>query len=163
VPALASEPELVTQDPNEVILPPSPARLSAARIAIAGSILLALAALTLIFYRSFAVVEPTSAVIVIGDPDFDGAEVVVEPAAFSPEIPAARATLSAENNYQTPVLLRPGVYRITITSGDRELLRQRFRVEAYKGQEYLLGKAAERKLATTRPKTSPATRPTRPE
>jgi hypothetical protein len=156
----APEPELVTQDPNEDLTPPSPARLNAARLAIIASIALTLCALTLVFYRSYAVVEPTSAVIIYGDPTLDGAEIFVRPDVLSPDFPAARATLSADNNYQTPILLRPGNYWITITHKGqvRPLLQTRFTVLAYSGQQYFLGQAAINAMGL-KGKPAPATRP----
>ena len=149
-----SEPTLVTQDPNEVITPPTPGRRRAARVAIVASIALTAAALTTVFYRSFAVIEPTSAVIVIADPSFDGAEIVVRPDVLSPSYPESRAILSADNNYQTPVLLRPGDYLITITLDGNVILKDKFPVQAFKGRQYLLGKAADQKNPP--PKTRPA-------
>jgi hypothetical protein len=149
---------MVTQDPNESFVPPTPGRRNAARAVILLSILVTLVALATIFYRSFAVIEPTSAVIVIGDPSLDGAEIVVRASDFSSGSLESTATLSADNNFQTPVLLRPGVYLITITYQDRVLLKEQFSVEPYRARQYFLGLAAQNAQSVPRAKTRPATR-----
>lgn len=141
-PPAAPLPVLMTHDPNEDFTPPTAGRLAAARVVISASIILTVAALATVFYRSFAVIEPTSAVVVVGDPSLDGAEISVTPDAFSSDYPESFATLSPDNNYQTPILLRPGTYWITITHKEHLILRDKFPVEAYKGQQYLLGEPA---------------------
>ena len=124
----------------------TPQRLLFARAVIILSAAITLAAFATIFYRSVTISEPTSAIVVEGDASFDGTLIFVT----STEYPSARAKLSVENNYKTPVLLHPGIYSVLITHGDRTLIRQSFRIEAHRGVGIDLLKAA----AETQPAAS---------
>jgi len=77
-----------------------------------------------IFKRWLTVREPTSAIVVQGDKTVDGTQIVV-----SNHDQSWKATLSAENNYLTPVLLEPGEYHVKVTWRNHVLIEQPFSVE----------------------------------
>jgi len=86
------------------------------------TVILALGMVSLVFYRSQSVVEPTAAALVIGDVSLDGAHVTV----FAGEKEIASATLSADNGYRTPILLQPGLYEMQVLIRGKTLLFDRF-------------------------------------
>jgi hypothetical protein len=86
------------------------------------TVILALGMVSLVFYRSQSVVEPTAAALVIGDVSLDGAHVTV----FAGEKEIASATLSADNGYRTPILLQPGLYELQVLIRGKTLLFDRF-------------------------------------
>jgi hypothetical protein len=141
----SAQPTLASRD-EELTPVPSPQRLLFARAVITLTAVVTLAAFATIIYRSVTVTEPTSAIVVEGDASFDGALILVT----STEYPAARATLTVENNYRTPVLLYPGIYTVLVMHRDRALFRDTFRIDAQRAVGIDLLKLA----AQTRPSTS---------
>jgi len=86
---------------------------------------LTLGMVSLIFFRSQSIIEPTCAVVVIGDSSLDGATASVR--SYNREI--AATTLSEENQYTSPILLQPGVYELKVTIHGQVLLMDKFGVE----------------------------------
>jgi hypothetical protein len=86
---------------------------------------LVLGMVSLVFYRSQSIVEPTAAVIVNGDPSLDGAEIRVTDG----DKLVAKVALNAANQFQTPVLLQPGWYQLRVSLGDKTLLSKQFSAE----------------------------------
>ncbi|HEX4795904.1 MAG TPA: hypothetical protein VH370_19100 [Humisphaera sp.] len=90
-----------------------------------GVIVLVVLVMSLAIFKSWLTVrEPTSAIVVQGDKTVDGTQIVVNNRDQS-----WTATLSAENNYVTPVLLQPGEYHLKVTWRNHVLIEQPFSVE----------------------------------
>ena len=70
------------------------------RVMICLTAILTLGMVSLVFYRSQSIIEPTAAVLVIGDASLDGARVAV----LSNHNEVVASTLSDQNNYTTPIL-----------------------------------------------------------
>jgi hypothetical protein len=96
--------------------------------------ILTLGMVSLIFYRSQSVVEPTCAAVVIGDPSLDGATVSV----FSYNRQIATAALSKDNQFSTPILLQPGVYKLKVMIHDQILLADKFGVQSLRYASFSL-------------------------
>jgi hypothetical protein len=95
---------------------------------------LTLGMVSLVFFRSQSITEPTCAAVVTGDPSLDGATVAV----FSYDRQIASATLSRENGYATPVLLQPGVYELQVTIREQLLLADKFAVQSLRYASFSL-------------------------
>jgi hypothetical protein len=80
-----------------------------------------------IWYRSHAVHEPTTAVIVEGNAALDGTVITVTGAR------TITTRLTAGNNYAAPVLLEPGRYWVRATHGGRKLLDHEVEVKRFLG------------------------------
>ena len=96
--------------------------------------ILTLGMVSLIFYRSQTITEPTCAVVVTGDPSLDGAIVSV----FSYDREIATAVLSKDNQFSTPVLLQPGVYKLQVMIHDHMLLTDKFGVQSLRYASFSL-------------------------
>jgi hypothetical protein len=110
-----------------------PARGSFVRVMTAVIIALVLAAMTTIFWRSFILHEPSSAVIVVGDQTLDGAEIVVHGGTHD-----LIASLDADNGFSTPILLDPGRYSMEVTLGNHVIMKTDFTVDRLRGMQYTL-------------------------
>lgn len=95
-----------------------------------------IAMVALIYRQSTLVREPTSAVVIEGDPTLDGAKITVT--GYGHEW---KALLGPENNYITPVLLEPGHYSITITHHKKTLVHEDFEILGLHGRRYELPSA----------------------
>ena len=78
-------------------------------------------ATALIYWRWVSVAEPSSYVIIEGDPDYNGTVVTVSP---PPEQggEVVMATLSPDNQYAVTIFLNPGKYQLTAAQGGTTLL-----------------------------------------
>lgn len=94
------------------------------RTMIGLTVILALGMVSLIFYRSQSIIEPTAAAMVVGDSSLDGTRIVVT----SNGAAVATASLNPENNFMTPLLLLPGAYQIQATCNGETLLSDMFAV-----------------------------------
>ena len=113
-----------------------------------GLVAVTLGMATFIWYRWQAVREPTTAVIVAGDPSLEGTIITVSSADRD-----ITTTLGAANDYVAPVLLEPGWYYVTAERNGQVLLpRQEVEVRRFLGVRIDLAELL-------RPTTAPA--PTR--
>lgn len=103
------------------------------RFAIAGTVLLVLAMTGFIAWRWERVPEPTTVIMIYGDPSLDGASITVAPIPDqAPPGSPVQVVLDDRNKYQTPIYRMPGQYHVTVTweghtAFDRDLTLQRFR------------------------------------
>ena len=102
--------------------------------------------LALIYVRWLTITEPTTAVIVQGDPSHDGATVLV-----AGNYTNVTATLNEANDYAAPILVVPGTYTVTVTQNDRVIGKWDLVTEHYRGSVLYLSAEA-RELAGAAPK-----------
>ncbi len=95
---------------------------------------LVLGMMSLVFFRSQSIIEPDAAVLVAGDPSFDGARVVV----LSSHREVAAATLSEQNNFIAHILLQPGLYELEVDLHGRVLLADQFHVQSFQYATFAL-------------------------
>jgi hypothetical protein len=100
--------------------------------------LVVLLMVSLIYYRWVTITDPTTAVIVIGDESHDGAVVKVS----GNGIRTVTATLNAANQYETPILVVPGTYTVTVEQDGKVLGRWEPIVERYRGSVLYLSQRA---------------------
>ena len=89
------------------------AREGIVRVAVAGSILLVLGMMALLWQHWSSVREPTTAILVHGDPSLDGARITVE-SADDPAEPRVNVTLGQERKFDPAIFRYPGQYNVTI-------------------------------------------------
>jgi hypothetical protein len=108
--------------------------------------LVVLLMVSLIYYRWVTITDPTTAIIVRGDDSYDGAVVKVTGNGAR----TVTATLDAANQYETPILVVPGTYTVTVEMGGRVLGKWEPIVERYRGSVLYLSERA-RRNATSQP------------
>ena len=87
-----------------------------ARIAVFGTILLVAAMLAFLCVRWYRVKEPTSVILVVGDPSLEGAQVLVTPGEENEmRGKPVSAALTAAEQFRAPVFCLPGRYQVTVT------------------------------------------------
>jgi hypothetical protein len=128
---------------------PPPPRRALARLAVAGTALVFVAAVALLFYRWVGAREPTSYVVIYGTPRWDGMTATVEGVGLSGG--SVTVTLSADNDYRTAIFLDHGDYRIRISDGSRTIFERGFLLGRREGIQF--------DLATLEPLLDVATRP----
>ena len=99
--------------------PASPPQPAGVLIGIVAAAFLFVALVALLLYRGLTVHPPQAALLVQGDPHWDGSVLIVEgekqPHALSGE-------LNRTNKYLVTFFLQPGDYRLHVRKGDREYL-----------------------------------------
>jgi len=94
------------------------------RTAVILSVLLALVMIVSLYVHWRRAQEPNTYILVIGDPSWNGVEVVVTPADDSQAGGRrVQVVLDDRNNYRTPIFELPGRYRVTV-SAHEQLIRQ---------------------------------------
>src|SRR5579864_5559717 len=93
------------------------------RIAVAATVVLVLAMLAVIFIKDRRVPEPTSAIMIYGDPSLDGTKIVVT-SLDDPSRPPVTTTLNETNKYQIPIYRLPGRYGVSITWHNTDLMQE---------------------------------------
>jgi hypothetical protein len=96
--------------------------------------ILTLGMVSLVFYRSQSIIEPTAAAVLVGDPSLDGAEINV----LDGEKLIAKVDLNADNQFTTPILLQPGLYRMQVSIRGKMLLDDRFNAQALRYATFAL-------------------------
>ncbi|MDB5353643.1 MAG: hypothetical protein JWN24_96 [Phycisphaerales bacterium] len=109
--------------------PPSGGNL--AKIMVGAVIIVVMIVVALVYQRSVAIHEPTSAVVIEGDRSLDGAKIVVEENA--PTHRSWTVLLNHDNHWKTPVLLDPGDYKMTVTHAGHSLFAAGFTLGRYQG------------------------------
>ena len=100
------------------------------------SLLLALAMIASLYLHWRRVQEPTTAIVVVGDPSWDNAEVVVEPVDDAqPGARRVQVVLDERNHFQTPIFELPGRYRVTVSMHDQLLHQYPVELERFRGVE----------------------------
>jgi hypothetical protein len=89
------------------------AREGVVRVAVGGSILLVLGMMALLWQHWSRTREPTTAILIHGDPSLDGARVTVE-SADEPSDPKVSVTLGQERKFDQPIFRYPGQYKVTV-------------------------------------------------
>lgn len=113
--------------PSPAPAPAPPRRAALVGVILGGVVASALVMATFIWYRSHAVDEPTTAVIIEGNPALDGALITVTGSRV------VTTRLSASRNYVATVLLEPGHYRVSAEHRGRLLLRHEVEVKRFLG------------------------------
>jgi hypothetical protein len=122
-------------------------------LAIAGTLLLLVAMLSLLTYRAFTQRAPSNALIVQGDDNWSGASLRVEGVSLQRPL---EATLDKANKYVVTFFLDPGIYTVYVRVGDQDLLRDNFPM---RGDGETVGidlRGSPVKPPTTGPSTQPA-------
>jgi hypothetical protein len=88
---------------------------------------LVMAMLATIYWRDLKTPEPSCAVVLYGDQTLADAKVKIAGASGHWE-----TTLSADNNYQSPVLLEPGQYSVEVTHAGHIILNHRFVLDRFR-------------------------------
>src|SRR2546426_2042709 len=88
-------------------------------LAIAATLLLLMAMLSLLTYRAFTQRAPSNALIVQGDDNWRGASLVVEGISLQQPL---QATLDKANKYVVTFFLDPGIYTVHVQVGDQDML-----------------------------------------
>ncbi|HET6251363.1 MAG TPA: hypothetical protein VFE47_27005 [Tepidisphaeraceae bacterium] len=98
----------------------SPSRALAARVITGALAVFVPAMVAIIGYRSIMIHGPSTAVVIDGDPTLDGAKIEV----VSSLEPHRRlnSTLNASNDWESPILLDPGLYHVTVTHLGKTIL-----------------------------------------
>lgn len=109
----------------------SPARAAFAKTMVCVVVAVVLIVVTLVYYRSITIHEPTTAVVVTGDRSLDGAKIVV--AEQGPKRRSWTVLLTHDNNWKTPVLLDPGEYHINITHAGNDVFAADFTLDPMQG------------------------------
>ncbi len=117
---------------------PSPLLRFFVLFVIAFSSVATLAMVGWMYYRWAKTIEPSSAIVVEGDPSVDGATILVTGDGET----SISAKLTAENKYTTPILLSPGTYILTITRDGHTLLKRDFVLEEREGRKWYIGEKA---------------------
>ena len=87
-----------------------------ARIAVFGTILLVAAMLAFLCVRWYRVKEPTSVILVVGDPSLEGTQVLVTAAEENEtRSKPVSVALTAAEQFRAPVFCLPGRYQVTVT------------------------------------------------
>jgi len=94
---------------------------------------LVMAMLATIYWRDLKTPEPSCAVVFYGDQTLADAKVKVAGANGRWE-----TTLSADNSYQSPVLLEPGQYSVEVTHGGQVILNHRFVLDRFRIVSFIL-------------------------
>ncbi len=95
------------------------------RLMITVTIAIVVAMTALIFYRSQTVVEPTAAIVIVGDKYEQGTQIDVreyDSVTRTDGREVAKTTLTGENQNVTPILVEPGDYHLIATAPDGHLL-----------------------------------------
>jgi hypothetical protein len=116
-----------------------------------GAILAAVVISTLgmvgfIWYRAYAVREPTTAIFVVGDKTLDGTVVTISGMNRDPII----TTINAGNDYNLAALLEPGIYRVTASHGEQVLLLKEVEVRRFFGPRFDLTEFVQKAIAEGR-------------
>src|SRR5579863_3841996 len=83
------------------------------RVAVALSILLVMAMMAFLWHRWLTVREPTTAIVVNGDPTLKGAKIIVESRDDTAE-QKVEVTLGEERQYRAAIFRYPGHYRVLV-------------------------------------------------
>lgn len=94
---------------------------------------LVMAMLATIYWRDLETPEPSCAVVLYGDQTLADAKVKVVGSGSHWE-----TTLSADNNYQSPVLLEPGQYSVEVTHAGQVILNHRFVLDRFRIVGFIL-------------------------
>jgi hypothetical protein len=89
------------------------AREGVVRVAVAGSILFVLAMMALLWQHWSSVREPTTAILIHGDPSLAGARISVE-SADDPAESKVNVTLDEDRKFEHAIFRYPGQYKVTI-------------------------------------------------
>lgn len=120
--------------PSPPAAPPPRRELSASggfvRAVIVLVVLMVVAMSGIVFWRWATGHEPTTAILVTGDPSLDGT--VVEVTGFG--VPPVTVTLSADNNYRTPIFRLPGNYHVVATWHGQTLIEKDLVIDRYVGK-----------------------------
>lgn len=95
-----------------------------------GLIILGMLMVGSIYWRWASVHEPSSAVVVVGDGSLDGATIEISDGAKT-----WTNRLDRGNGWQSPLLLDPGQYKITVEHHNREIMREDFVLHRLSGFE----------------------------
>ena len=125
------------RDPSVTDQPPAGTRSRLfARAIVAATILLAAVLVASMYVHSHRVREPSTAIVIVGDPTFRGARIVVTPAGDNdPTAKPLQLTLDDKSNYQLPVFELPGQYHVTITWRDQTLFDNTLSVDRVHGKQ----------------------------
>ena len=94
---------------------------------------LVMAMLAIIYWRDLKTPEPSCAVVLYGDQTLADAKVKVSGSSGHWE-----TTLSAENNYQSSVLLEPGQYSVEVIHKGQVILNHRFVLDRFRVVSFVL-------------------------
>lgn len=94
---------------------------------------LVMAMLATIYWRDLKTPEPSCAVVLYGDQTLADAKVKVSGSSGHWE-----TTMSAENNYQSSVLLEPGQYSVEVTHKGQVILNHRFVLDRFRIVSFVL-------------------------
>ena len=90
------------------------------RVAVGLSILLAASMVASLYIHWRRVQEPSTAILVVADPTWNGAKVIVTPAGDESPAHRVQVTLDEHNQFQTPVYEFPGRYEVRVMLHDRK-------------------------------------------
>ena len=105
--------------------PDTPPSRSFAYLSILVTVILLLAMLSVLMYRSLTQRAPTAVMIVQGDPQWDGTHLVIE--GGQPPVRQTE-TLDRKNKYTVTFFLQPGDYTLEVSHTLREPLKVRFQL-----------------------------------
>lgn len=107
-----------------------------ARVIVAGIVILVPAMVGQICFRSATFHEPTTAVVVTGDPSLDGATVDVVETHRTADARSWDVTLTRDNGWRTPFILHPGDYRLRVSLDGHQVMQEDFSLDPFKGIGY---------------------------
>jgi hypothetical protein len=90
------------------------------RVAVGLSILLAASMVASLYIHWRRVQEPSTAILIVADPTWNGAKVIVTPAGDDSPLHRIQVTLDEYNQYKTPVFGLPGRYEVKVMLHDRK-------------------------------------------
>src|SRR5438477_11242745 len=122
-------------------------------LAIAFTVLLLMAMLSLLSYRALTQRAPSNALIVQGDDNWRGASLLVEGASLPTPL---QATLDKANKYVVTFFLDPGIYTVHVRVGDQDFLRDTLPLRADGEPVGIDLRVSKVKPSTTEPATQPA-------
>ena len=104
------------------------------RLAVVLSIAFLIGMLVLLWLRWARVPEPTTAIVIYGDPSLAGAKVAVDPA-DEPEQHgrSIEVTLGHDDQYQIPIYRYPGRYRVSVTWQKHEVFNGYVTIDRLRG------------------------------
>jgi hypothetical protein len=119
--------------PSSPAAPPPRRELAASsgfvRAVIVLVVLMVVAMSGIVFWRWATGHEPTTAILVTGEPALDGT--VLEVTGYG--VPPVTVTLSADNSYRTPIFRLPGTYHVIATWHGQKLVDRDVVIDRYVG------------------------------
>lgn len=103
------------------------------RLAVLLSLLLAAIMVASLYVHWRRVQEPSTAIVVIADPSWDGAQVIVDAVGMGSRPHRVQVPLDIHNGYQTPVFELPGRYDVKVMLHDRQEWAQTLEIDRFRG------------------------------